>query len=124
MSCISHWRVALGTYACRADASPDARRGSETTYMKLLSLVLITVALAASPLAAQTDSGSSDTQSKGDTHIFGVLPNFATVEGDNGGAPPVTSTQKFQMATKNTFDPFVYPLVGVIAVTQRSYGSG
>lgn len=101
--------------------------------MKLLP-ILVLVATLAAPLAAvgqdtQTSAEGNDAQaptdpaSGGDHRIFGVMPNFTTVE-DGRTAPPVDAHQKFRMASLNTFDPFVYPFVGVIALMNRSYGSG
>jgi hypothetical protein len=46
--------------------------------------------------------------------IFGVVPNYTTVEGF-GKVEPITSAQSFKMAALDSFDPFVYPLFGFIA---------
>lgn len=96
--------------------------------MKLLltALVVATCATAA-PTAAQTadpqDDAPASSQDTPDHRIFGVMPNFTTVESGNP-IPPVDAHQKFRMASLNTFDPFVYPFVGVMALTSRSYGGG
>jgi hypothetical protein len=58
--------------------------------------------------AADEGTGSSANR------IFGVLPNYTTVEGARPAAP-VTNRQAFKMATADSFDPFVYPLFGFIA---------
>jgi hypothetical protein len=49
--------------------------------------------------------------------IFGVLPNYGTVERETTGSvvPRVTTQDAFRMAALNTFDPYVYPFVGVVA---------
>jgi hypothetical protein len=48
------------------------------------------------------------------SRIFGVLPNYASVA---PGAPVsrVTTKQTFQLAALNSFDPYVFPFVGVVA---------
>jgi hypothetical protein len=55
------------------------------------------------------------------SRIFGVMPNYATVE-NAAGIQPVSTAQKFHMATLFAFDPYVYPLVGVIAAVGRGQG--
>ncbi len=61
---------------------------------------------------APADTSSSDSGSK--DRIFGVLPNYTTVEGA-ATVKPITSGQSFKMAALDSFDPFVYPLFGFIA---------
>jgi hypothetical protein len=56
-----------------------------------------------------------------DDHMFGVLPNYTTVERASS-APAVNVRKKFKMASLNTFDPYVYPFVGVVATFTRNYG--
>jgi hypothetical protein len=46
--------------------------------------------------------------------IFGVLPNYTTVEGAKA-IQPASASQKFQMAVKNSFDPYVPPFIAVVA---------
>jgi hypothetical protein len=64
---------------------------------------------------AQTtpDTTPRETGTVGD-HIFGVLPNYTTVEGAKKIQPPSVK-QKFRMAEQNSFDPYVFPFVGVVA---------
>jgi hypothetical protein len=51
--------------------------------------------------------------------IFGVLPNYTTVERDatalDNPVPPVTTRDSFRMAALNSFDPYVFPFVGFVA---------
>jgi len=64
------------------------------------------------PAESPADSaGSKD-------RIFGVLPNYTTVEGTTKVAP-ITTGQSFKMAALDSFDPFVYPLFGFIAVVSH-----
>jgi hypothetical protein len=55
--------------------------------------------------------------------MFGVLPNYATVEGAST-IMPLSPREKFKLAKMNSFDPMLYPFVGFIAAVQRSYGPG
>jgi hypothetical protein len=64
-----------------------------------------------------SDAPSSLTNSR----IFGVMPNYATVE-NAAAIQPVAAKQKFHMAALYAFDPFVYPFVGVIAAVGRGEG--
>jgi hypothetical protein len=56
-------------------------------------------------------------------HLFGVLPNYTTVE-QTMDAGRVTAHDKFAMASLNTFDPYVYPFVGFVATLNRTFGPG
>ena len=55
--------------------------------------------------------------------MFGVLPNYATVEGASR-IDPISAGRKFELAKMNSFDPFLFPFVGVVSALQRSYGPG
>jgi hypothetical protein len=55
--------------------------------------------------------------------MFGVLPNYATVEGAST-ITAISSREKFKLAKMNSLDPFLYPFVGVVAAIERSYGPG
>ena len=46
--------------------------------------------------------------------VFGVLPNYGTVE-DAAAVSAITTKATFRMAALNSFDPYVYPFVGAIA---------
>jgi hypothetical protein len=67
--------------------------------------------------------GTQPPPGKTGTHMFGVLPNYATVE-NGAAATAITTRQKFRMASLNTFDPYVYPFVGAVATLNRTYGPG
>lgn len=62
--------------------------------------------------------------------IFGIIPNYGTVEGKDTVAPPITTKQSFKIAALGAFDPMVYPLVGFVAGVAQiqnspaSYGQG
>jgi hypothetical protein len=55
--------------------------------------------------------------------MFGVLPNYATVE-HPARIDPISAGQKFKMMSMNTFDPYVYPFIGFEAMLNDTYGSG
>jgi hypothetical protein len=61
--------------------------------------------------------------------IFEVLPNYGTVENANG-LPPISSGQKFRLATAGVFDWAAYPFNGLLsAIDQaknepKSWGQG
>jgi hypothetical protein len=72
---------------------------------------------AASASAQNADSLSapeSAAEAQHDKRIFGVLPNYATVERDEQ-LPAITAKQRFQLAELDSFDKFVYPFVGFTA---------
>ena len=54
-------------------------------------------------------------------HMFGVLPNYTTVE-DGTIAPHLTTRQTFQMAALGSFDPYVFPFLGVVAAINHAPG--
>ena len=54
-------------------------------------------------------------------HMFGVLPNYATVE-EGETAASITTPQTFQMAARGSFDPYVFPFVGVVSAMKHAPG--
>jgi hypothetical protein len=63
------------------------------------------------------------TGSRPGNHMFGVLPNYSTVENATD-ITAVGARAKLTMASLNTFDPYVYPFVGFQATLNHTYGSG
>jgi hypothetical protein len=53
--------------------------------------------------------------------IFGMLPNYTTVEGATEIQPPSVK-QKFRMAEENSFDPYVFAIVGIDAAIGAGQG--
>jgi hypothetical protein len=78
---------------------------------------------AAPPAERPLADGRAPTDGKTGSRMFGVLPNYATVEGAST-ITPISPRQKFELAKMNSFDPYLYPFVGVVALIQRSYGPG
>lgn len=70
---------------------------------------------AAPPLSAsgeQAPETNPDETGKIGDRIFGVLPNYTTVEGAKR-IQPVSTKQRFHMAAQDAFDPPVFPFVAV-----------
>jgi hypothetical protein len=51
--------------------------------------------------------------------VFGVLPNYGTVE-DGTTVSAITTKETFRMPALNAFDPYVFPFVGVIAALAQA----
>ena len=91
---------------------------------------------AASSKQAQSDQTSVDQRevktensaAKND-RLFGVLPNYTTVENEDLFGP-LSAKGKFKLAAESSFDPYTFPFIGFIALigqaenTEPSYGQG
>jgi len=66
--------------------------------------------------APAADKPAEPAEPEGDSknRIFGVIPNYTTVEGSTP-VEPITGAQSFKMAALGSFDPMVFPLFGFIA---------
>jgi hypothetical protein len=47
--------------------------------------------------------------------IFGVLPNYRTVENPNIRMAPLSAKEKFKLAVEDSFDPYAYVIAGAFA---------
>jgi hypothetical protein len=65
------------------------------------------------PTPTPAPDGKPD-QGNDKNRIFGVLPNYTSVEGATT-VKPITTGASFKMAALDSFDPMVYPLFGFIA---------
>jgi hypothetical protein len=64
---------------------------------------------APAPASASTaTSGSTSSNQPNDDRIFGLIPNYLTVENPQPNVPPLTVKQKFALFAKETFDPFTF----------------
>ena len=54
--------------------------------------------------------------------LFMVLPNYLTVENESK-VPPLTAAGKFKVVAKNSFDPAIFPFIGVIALVGQAENS-
>src|SRR5271169_4595261 len=68
-----------------------------------------------------TESQQQGTSPKND-RLFGVLPNYLTVE-DEDKVPPLTTGGKFKLVSKNAFDPAIFPFIGFIALVSQAQNS-
>jgi hypothetical protein len=102
--------------------------------LRLLVVVGVAGAGTARLSAQAPDSGAPPVpaaagSAQADAHILGVLPNYTTV-GPGQLAAPLTVRLTFRIATVESVDPSVLPLVGLIAGIEqlegreRSWGSG
>lgn len=70
------------------------------------------------PAAAISQSGSLP-----DDRIFGVMPNYLTVENPEPNTEPLTVKEKFELFAKETFDPFTFAAsAGGAAISQLHNG--
>jgi hypothetical protein len=88
------------------------------TVMRMLPvLACIAVAAAQSPdsLEGRADAIADPVMSShDDTHILGVVPNYATVN-DPSMYKPIRVSDNFKLAAQDSFDPFSWVIVGVYA---------
>ncbi|MHB8541110.1 MAG: hypothetical protein ACYDCD_09250 [Candidatus Acidiferrales bacterium] len=54
--------------------------------------------------------------------ILEVMPNYGTVEGASA-LPPISSGQKYRLATAGVFDYFTYPFIGFLAALDQANNS-
>jgi hypothetical protein len=71
--------------------------------------------------APKTPANQVPNKPKND-RLFGVLPNYLTVE-NASSLPPQTVRQKFKMEALSTFDPMEYPYIGVVAAIGQASNS-
>lgn len=106
--------------------------------ISMLSLCGIVQSQAQSPTSNQPqdssqknsrDQGQQDDKKKND-RIFGVIPNYRTVEDEKKEPTMLTAREKFKLGFQDSFDPYAYPSAGIfagIAMAQnqtRSFGQG
>jgi hypothetical protein len=54
-------------------------------------------------------------ESRADTHILGIVPDYDTVRNSNGVIMPISARTKFWLATEDVFDPFSFVITGIYA---------
>lgn len=102
-----------------AQKAPDAMSRLSVTgflmryFAHVVAAVVILTCGASSALGADGDDAAAD-------RIFGVLPNYTTVDAPARGtvsgprAPMQTTREAFTIASLGTFDPVVYPFIGIM----------
>ena len=66
-------------------------------------------------LAQVPEEPKPDELKKEDKHILGIIPNYKTVPLATDKYVPLTTKEKFKLATNDSFDPFVIPIIGMYA---------
>jgi hypothetical protein len=75
------------------------------------------------------ETGAPDQIAPKNDRLFGVLPNYTTVERQDRYSP-VSAKGKYKLWLDSTVDPYLFPFMGVIALigqaenTEPSYGQG
>lgn len=77
---------------------------------KLLGLAAFGLLLCVPGMAQKPDE-----LAKEDKHILGVIPNYKTVPSAKDVFVPLSIKEKFKLASDDSFDPFVIPIVGMYA---------
>jgi hypothetical protein len=54
-------------------------------------------------------------ESREDTHILGIVPDYDTVRNSSGVILPISARTKFWLATEDVFDPFSFLITGIYA---------
>jgi hypothetical protein len=81
------------------------------------------------PLALAAGGGSPAQSVPSDKRIFWIIPNYRTIE-ESANVPPLTPKEKFTLAWKDSVDPGVFVLTGVLAAigqannSNSSFGQG
>jgi hypothetical protein len=119
----------VGAAACLAIAAPS--RAQDST-QQTLPPTADTISTPPSSSVTSTSDPQAQPQpqtlapdtgtSKDKNRVFGVLPNYTSVEGASA-ARPITSRDSFRMAALDSFDPMVYPLFGFIAGVGQAQNS-
>jgi len=89
---------------------------------QIVGAALLVLGTAMNTQAADADTAAADASGVEMTvpsnHMFGVLPNYMTA--DPARVTVQTTHDAYKAASLSTFDPFVYPTVGVLTM----FGSG
>jgi hypothetical protein len=79
---------------------------------------------------SKDDSKTSSPAPLTNDRIFGVIPNYRTVEDPTRGIAPLSTEQKFRIAAGDSFDYYAYPIAALFAAvgqaqnSPRSWGQG
>lgn len=76
---------------------------------------LLQVAICSLSICAIGAAQSPDELKKDDKHILGIIPNYKTVPSAKDQFVPLSAKAKFKLASQDSFDPFVIPIVGMYA---------
>jgi hypothetical protein len=117
----------IPTKGTKLTARTRARQRVPPLCMVMIIALAPLVVLPARAQQGQPDQPSSDWQDKGkqdkgspedanpkNDRIFKVIPNYTTVEVPTTFTP-ITAKQKFKLGAEDAFDPYEFPLAGVVA---------
>ncbi|HVB58789.1 MAG TPA: hypothetical protein VNE63_20485 [Candidatus Acidoferrales bacterium] len=77
----------------------------------------------------ERETGHADQIAPKNDRLFGVIPNYTTVENEDRFSP-LSAKGKFKLAVDSSFDPYTFPFIGFIALvgqaenSEPSYGQG
>ena len=94
--------------------------------MRAVAHIIVAAVIVSCPAGPARAAESDVTNDTTSDRIFGVLPNYTTV--DTTRAPRETTHESFRIASLSTFDPVVYPFIGLTTTfgqgaSGRSYGA-
>jgi len=72
---------------------------------------------------SNNDSTPSTSKTLTNDRIFGVIPNYRTVEDPTRGIVPLTTKQKFRIAAGDSFDYYAYPIAALFAAVGQAQNS-
>ncbi len=81
----------------------------------LVLLCMGNIAWAQQPAPSSGAPTQADSTQPQNDRIFGVLPNYRTVEIPKLQTPPLTAREKFKLAAEDSFDPYAYVVAGAFA---------
>lgn len=86
--------------------------------LEVPALQLATLNVSVDAVATAEELSTEQMQAEEHQRLLGVLPNFFVSY--NWNAPPLTTKEKFTLATKNSFDPGNLALAGTVAGVQQA----
>jgi hypothetical protein len=117
-------RVLIGAAACVTIAAPsraqDPQKPPQAPPPASTTTTTTSSSTSTDPQAQPQKPASTADQNKdakdkaAKNRVFGLLPNYTSVEGETSFTP-ISSRDSFKMAALDSFDPMVYPLFGFIA---------
>ncbi len=81
-------------------------------------VLLSTASLNAQPAGNGNSTSASDDDSE---RILGVIPNYQTVNDPTPATPPLTSLQKWELAARESSDPFTIAAAGLGAAISQAH---
>jgi len=70
----------------------------------------------------ERETGTQDQIAPKNDRLFGVIPNYTTVENQDRFSP-LSAKGKFKLAADSSFDPYTFPFIGFIALIGQAENS-